>query len=498
MERQQRRPLTLLTVRGLFWNYLSMAVAKAGGLIVTIVAARILTPAEFGLVAYSVVAVDLLGLVKDMGLGAALIQSRSDDPDVLDTAYTLNLIVGILLTAVAGAASPQLASWVNEPEVENLIRFLGLSFLFDSLGAVHLVLLRRNMDFQRKLGVDVVRASAKLVVALVGVLTGFGVWALVASTVVGTVVGSAAARVFYPWTPRLRVDAARARELLQYGGRLTAAHSLTIIQGRAELLIVAAWFGSSALGLYSVADKAPSLLAGNLLWVTTGVLFPAYASIQHESERLSSALLDTVRFSSMLYVPLALGLCLTADLLVRGVLGAQWAPAIGILRILALCALVSTLAFNLSDFLNSVGRTDLMLKLAALDLAIFVPVAMLGAVAAGPAGVAVGRLLATTATSAVRGAISLKIAGIPTFSFLRALTPAVAAGTVLAVVVLATLQLPLARPFPHLALAVVIGATVYGATLWRVDRDSIRDLTKRISPARDSRLDRASRLGYGG
>lgn len=498
MEPRARPALTLLTVRGLFWNYLSMAITKAGGLVITIVAARILTPAEFGLVVYAVVAVELLGLVKDMGLGAAVIQSRSNDPAVLDTAYSLNLVVALLLTGVAAGAAPQLASWVNEPEVESLIRFLGLSFSFDAIGAVHLVLLRRNMDFRRKLGVDVSRASAKLVVALVGLLTGLGVWALVASTVVGAVVGSAVARSLYPWTPRLRVDGARARELLRFGGRLTAAHTLTVIQSRAELLMVAGWFGSSTLGLYSVADKAPSLLARNLSWVTTGVLFPAYATIQHESERLNSALLDAVRFSTMLYVPIALGLCLLADPIVRVVLGPQWVPAIDILRILALSALVSAVAFNLSDFLNSVGRADLMLRLAVLDLLIFVPAAILGAAALGPVGVALGRLVSTTATSAVRVAMSLGIARIPTSSLLRALFPAAAAGAAFAVVVLAALQLPIAGPLLRLAIAVLSGATVYGAALWRADRHSIRTLIRRISSAPGGQLGRASYTGLGG
>jgi PST family polysaccharide transporter/lipopolysaccharide exporter len=345
--------------------------------------------------------------------------------------------------------------------------------------------------------VDVLRASAKLVVAFVGLLTGLGVWALVVSTVAGAVVGSAVARSLYPWAPRLRVDVARARELLRFGGRLTAAHALTVVQGRVELLIVAAWFGSSTLGLYSVADKAPSLLAGNLPWVATGVLFPAYARIQHESERLNSALLDAVRFSSMLYVPLALGLFLVADPIVRVVLGPQWLAATDILRILALCALVSAVAFNLSDFLNGVGRADLMLRLAALDLVIFVPAAMLGAAAVGPAGVAVGRLVATTATSAVRAVISLGIARIPTSSLLRALFPAAAAGAALAVVVSAALQLPIAGPLPRLALAVFSGAAVYGATLWRADRRSIRILIRRISSTPGAHLGSAGYMGQG-
>ena len=476
--------LSTLTVRGLFWNYLSLAIAKLGGLLITVVAVRILTPAEFGLAALAIVTVDLLGIVKDLGLGAALIQNRSDDRAMRDSAFTLNLASGLLLTIVAVLAASPLASWAGESSVEALIRLLGLSFLFDAFGAVHVVLLRRDMDFRRKCAVDLARAFVRLLVCLGGLLGGFGVEALVAGTAAGAMAGSVTAWWLHRWVPRLRVDLGHAGTLLRFGGRLTVANALGVLERRAEFLIVTAWFGPTTLGFYSAAAKLPSLMADNLRWVTTSVMFPAYARIQHEPHRLRSALLDTMKFSSMAFAPIALGLALTADPIIRGVFGPQWVPAIEILRVLALSALFSAVVFHLGDFLNSVGRTDVVMRLAVLGLVVFIPSAVAGATAYGSLGVAFGRLIATVAISAVSAAVAIRIAGLAPIDVVRALGPAACGGATLTVAVMVVLQAPIEAPLPRLMAAVLVGALVYGATLWLVDPVTVRDIARRIRRAR--------------
>ena len=480
--------LTVLTVRGLFWNYLSLFATKAGGLLTTIVTSRILTPAEFGLVAYTSIAVDLLGMVKDVGLGTALIQRRDDDSSFFETAYSLNLASGVLLTLVAIVAAPLVAAWAEEPSVVELLRVLALTFVLDAFGAVHVVALRRHMDFRRKLIVDVVRSLVKLAVAGVGALAGFGAWALVASAVAGSLASSVIAWWLHPWRPRLTFHLQRARDLLQYGGPLAVADALGVIVSRLELLVVGTWFGASALGLFAVADRIPSFLASNLLWVTTGVMFPAYARIQREPERLSEALLDTVRFSSMVFVPLALGLALTAESIVLVLLGPQWSSAVTIVRILALSALLSLVPFHMGDALKSLGFAGVVLGLAVLDVAVFASAAMAGAFAFGLVGVALGRLVASAVSLVVRGTIALRILKLSFFDLLRALAPAAAGAAVLTVVVESTLRIPAGRPIAQLTLAIVAGAPAYAATLWLVDRQSIRALIGRTRRLRSTSI----------
>ena len=271
--------------------------------------------------------------------------------------------------------------------------------------------------------------------------------------------------------------------MLRYGGRLAGSDALGVIEDRSEQLIVGWMLGPAALGTYTVAGRAPALIANNLLWVTTGVLFPAYVTLREHPERLREALLDTVKFSSMLYVPITLGLALTAGPLVSGVLGSQWESGAIVLQLLALSALPSALTFHMGDVLKSTGRTDLMLRITVLELVVLLPAMAVGA-RFGLAGVASARLLASLVAASVRAVVSLRLVQAPRGAFAAALAPSAIAGTALTVAVALCHLLPIRGPLVRLAVMTMVGALVYGAVLWSRERQTILWLARRVSKRR--------------
>ena len=116
------------------WNYVSFASGKFLVLVTTAVLARLLTPQEFGIVAFATVAVNWLGVLKDLGLGGAVIQRRDDTEEAAQTAYVLNLGVSVLLTAGTVLAAPAVASFFREPLVVPILRVLSFTFLIQALG----------------------------------------------------------------------------------------------------------------------------------------------------------------------------------------------------------------------------------------------------------------------------------------------------------------------------------------------------------------------------
>jgi len=476
-------PLVTVTVRGLLWTYASLAVSRGGALLTTIVLARLLTPTDFGVVAFAIVAIDLLSIGKDAGMGSALIQHQEEPSAAFDTAFTLNLLMACVLTVVCLALAPQIAIWFDEPAVGPLLRWMSLTFLLDASGFVHLVQLRRALAFRRKLSSDVIRTIVKVTVSVTAAMAGLGAGALVAGNLAASGAASLAAWYLVPWRPRLRIDRDRARALLRYGGRLAGSDALGVIEDRSELLIVGWMLGSAALGTYTVAGRAPALIANNLLWVTTGVLFPAYVTLREHPERLRGALLDTVRFSSMLYVPITLGLALTAGPLVSGVLGSQWESGTIVLQLLALSALPSALTFHMGDVLKSTGRTDLMLRITVLELVVLLPAMAVGA-GFGLAGVAAARLLASLVAASARAVVSLRLVQAPRGAFAAALAPSAIAGTALAAAVALSGLLPIRSPLVRLAVMTTAGALAYGAVLWSRERQTILWLARRVSKRR--------------
>jgi lipopolysaccharide exporter len=473
-----RPNLARLAVRGVLWNYASVVTTKGGSLLTTVVLARLLTPADFGLITFAVIAIDLLGLLQDLGLGAALIRHRAAAA-AADTVFTLNLLLATMLMILAVLFAPYASAWAGEPSVASLLRVLGATFLLDALGAIHFVRLRSAMDFRRKLGADAARATAKAAVAIGCGLAGAGVWSLVAGQIAGALVGTIAVWRLSPWIPRLRIDLPLSCKLLRFGSPFMMCNVLTVLGANLALLAVGR-SGAAALGAYSIAEKLPTLVIGNLMWVAADVLFPAYARLERGSERLRSALLDTVRVSAVVYVPLGLGIALSADVLVPAVLGAGWESAVGPLRLLALSALVSSLTFHFGDMLKGIGRANLVLKVDSLEFLILVPATLTGAVFMGPAGVAWARLVTETISGVVRLRVSLPLADVSARQYLRALGPAAAGACGLVVTVMTTLQVAKLGAVWRFGLIVTLGVLGYGTAVWLADQRLVRSLMKLI------------------
>ena len=154
--------------RAVVWNYISFASGKVLVLVTMAVLARLLTPADFGVVGYTTLVIAYLGVLMDLGFGAALIQRRHQVREAAETVYAVNLILGAVLTAVTALGAPLVAEFFREPMVTPLLRVLSFTFILESLGSVPLVLLKRNLAFRRKLIPDIGRAIVKGVVSIGG------------------------------------------------------------------------------------------------------------------------------------------------------------------------------------------------------------------------------------------------------------------------------------------------------------------------------------------
>ncbi len=464
------------SVMGVFWNYASFGLGKVLVFITTAILARLLTPDDFGLVAFATLAISYLSILKDMGLGAALIHRQEDPEETANTVFTLNFLLGITLTAITAIAAPWVAAFFREPQVIPLLRWLSLTFVLNSLGAIHIIRLQRELDFRRKLIPDLGRAVIKGGVSIGMALLGFGVWALVVGQLAGVVASVGLAWVAFPWRPRLRVVAAQVKSLLRYGVSVVGVDALTIATDNFDYIIVGRFFGDTALGIYTLAFRLPELLVLNPLWVMAGAIFPAYSKIQNQPALLRKGFLTTVRVVEMVSVPLALGLAVAADPLVRTIFGEQWLSAIPIVRILALFVLVRSIGFNAGDVYKAIGRPDVLVKLEVLNMLVLVPALWFGA-RYGLVGIAWGHLGASVVRMVADLLVAAKFVDIRLPELLAQLVPSFAAGMVLLLLAVPVLWAT-AEFSPWVRLILVGGAGVLGyiIPLWFLERETMQKL----------------------
>lgn len=471
---------TRKVAHAVMWNYLSFGLGKGMVLVSTVILARLLTTADFGVVAFTTLAISYLSVLKDLGLGAALIQTREDVEEAANTVFALNLLVGILLTIVTIAIAPMVATYFRSPEVTSLLRVLGLRFTIDAFSSIHIVRLQRDLAFNRKLVPDIGRALIKGAVSIGLALAGFGAWSLIYGQIAGAIVTVFLSWIVYPWMPRLRIRKKLARQLLLYGSTLLAVNILHTISTSADYLIVGRTLGDSALGIYTLAYRLPELLIMNLLWVVSAAIFPAYSAVQDKPDLLRKGFLTTLRYVELVSIPLCLGMFLVADPLVRLAFGPQWLEAIPVMRVLTLFILVYSIGVNAGDIYKATGHADVLVKIGLVNT-----IPMLTALWYGSRYGLIGVALAHLAIGIVRMGLSLfvatKIIKTSWWEIAREIKPAFLSGAALLMLGVPAVYLTMDMiPLFRLILITLAGAIGYLTTLWLLEREELRKVIKMV------------------
>lgn len=334
--------LAARTLRSLGWAYGSYVGGRLLVLISTVVLARLLTPAEFGVVALALTFMVFLDTVKDLGLGQALIVAPDDQiEERAQTAFGWSLMVGAGLSLVTLAISPLASAFFGAPGLGALLAVLGLNFFLRSIGVTHYALARRALDFRSRTMAELADATVRGIGSIALALAGLGAWALVLGYLMGT--SALVATIWWrvSFRPRLRLQRTHLRELLTFGGMLTVVDIGHALAHEIDYLFIARVLGVGQLGLYSVGFRLPELLIVNLAIVAGTVLFPAYALL--DPARLREAFLVSLRYTALLVFPVAVGLVLLARPVVLTLFGERWEDAIPVMQVLAIYAVVVTL-----------------------------------------------------------------------------------------------------------------------------------------------------------
>ncbi len=466
--------------RGIFWNFLTYGLSKGTVLLTTSILARLLTKGDFGLIAVAVVAINYLSVVKDLGLGVALIQRRDDVDEAANTVFTINLILGFALSAVVIPLAPLFALYFHEPMITPVLRWLGVSFAINALGAVHVIWLMRDLDYRRKFIPDMGNTIVKGVASIGLALAGFGVWALVFGQILGALASVILVWIILPWRPKLRLNKKITNTLIKFGASVTGGDILSVFIDNIDYVLVGRLFGLEQLSVYTLAYRLPEMLLIGNLWVMGGVTFPAFSSIQDKPAEMRRGVLASVRLIQLIAVPISLGLLIAADPIVRVVFGEQWLDAIPVLRVLAVYAWVYSIGYHVGDVYKAIGRPDILLKLTIMTLIIIIPALLIGS-NFGMIGIAWGHLVAVLIRRIVSLSLATRFVKISFIDIIKELRPSFLGALAMTPVTLAVLYLTAnVSPFLQLTLVVLFGAAVYLAVLWWVERDNLLGLLRTV------------------
>jgi PST family polysaccharide transporter len=456
------------------WSYGAFASSKLLTLVATAILARLLTPAEFGIVGFATVAITYLSIAQDLGLAGALIYQREKADRAAHVVFSWNLVLGLGLFLVGVLTAPLAAQFFDEPEVASLMRVLSVTFLIAPLGSVHLILLQKELDFRRKMFPDVGSALVKGAASVALALAGFGVWALVLGHLAGVVVSVVLAWIVVKWRPRLAFDRDLTRSLLAFGLPLFLVDLIYVVTGNIDYLIVGRVLGAAALGIYTLAYRIPELLVLGVVSVLSRTMFPAFTKARDSIASLRRGFAASIRYVVIFTTPICVGLFVVAEPLVLVMLGPDWLEAVPVLRVLAAFAWVRSLMSNDGDVYKALGKPGFLARITGLRLVILVP-ALLIATPYGLVAVAIALLIATVLDKTLRIYLISRQLEMRVTEVVAQFVPAVVAAVPLALVSVAMLYaLDGAGPLTRLVATSLAGAATYFGAIWLLERDALR------------------------
>lgn len=459
------------TVKGVMWNYLSFASGKFLAFLTTVVLARLLAPEQFGVVALALLAIQYLDAIGDLGISEALVYQRDNIDRAANVAFVISICSGVGLATLAYLGAPAFAAFYDEPEVGPMLQVLALTLIISAFGQTQMALLTKELRFRQKMVPDLSRNLVKGVASIALAFAGFGAWSLVWGQALGATATTLALWAIARWRPRLTWDAQVARQMVRYGGQVVLIQMLSVVWATADYLIIGKLLGRAELAYYQQAFRITDLLIINFAFVVGKVLFPSYAKVSHDRSRLEQGYLSTIRYMSLITLPISVGLCIVAPMFVVLVFGERWLPMVPALQFLALRAGLSTLSFNGGHLLKAIGRPDVvnyqvLAKLVVLVITVLLTVPYgFVAVAAGQVGVVLFVIAMDFLT--IRWFLGFSL--VKVWGQMR---PALVATIGMAAVASAVAALlPAEWPIVGLGVVALAGGLSYAAVLWLTSRE---------------------------
>lgn len=359
------------------WKFLERIIAQLVSLIVSIVLARILMPADYSVVSLVSIFFAFANIIISGGLNSALIQKKNSDRLDYSTVLYSSVLISVLVYIILFFTAPVLAGIYNQQILIVIIRIMGLSLPVTAIKSIWCAYISANLQFKKFFFATIGGTLASAVIGIAMALNGFGPWALVAqqmtNTIIDTIILIASTRIGI----LLSFSFDRFKQLFNYGWKVLVSSIIGTAYSQLIPLVIGVKYTSTDLSYYTKGKGFPELISTTSTYTLSAVLFPVLSKYQDEKDVLLNYTRLFIRLSSYIMFPLMLGLCAIAEDFVSVVLTDKWLPAVPYIRIFCVAYMFDMIHVGNCETINAMGRSDIYLimeiiKKTAYFITIFV------------------------------------------------------------------------------------------------------------------------------
>ncbi len=359
---------------GMAWSFSGNAISLGVNFIVSIILARLLMPEAFGLVAVTMIFINIALQFFASGFGSALIQKKDADETDYSTIFYFNLVFSVALFVLIYFLAPVFAGMFDDSSYDNakliqILRVTSVSVIALGVTSVQRSIVIKNLQFRKLFFVDLSAAVLSGTVGVVMAYSGFGVWALVWQTVTSSAVTVAVLTGLGGWRPKAAFSWQRLKPLFSYGWKLTASSFLTTIYTETSSLVIGLEYQAADLAYFKKGMRFPQLIVSNVLAAINIVLFPAMSKLETIQEQ-KAFLRHANRLSTFIVFPVVLGLAGVGGNLVTVLLTDKWADSVVFLQIACIAFFLQPIAMTNLQALKAIGMSGRYLLLDIIKKAV--------------------------------------------------------------------------------------------------------------------------------
>jgi lipopolysaccharide exporter len=446
-------------MRGSVWMIAARWAARMIGLVSTIILARLLTPADFGVIAMAIIVSGLLETIAYAGVDLALMRAGNDTRAHYDTAWTVQLIQAVIIGALLLLAAPLAAAYFAEPRAAGVVRLIALKAVIDGLQNIGIVAFRKELDFAKEFRFMLYGKLLNFLVIVGTAVWLRNYWALAIGMASASLINVALSYLMHPYRPRWSL--AKMQEIWSFSQWLMISRVGAFLNRRTDEFVVGGMVGTSAMGGYHVASELSTMPSNELVMPMRRAMFPTLAKLSAQPHSFGSAVLGTFSTIAAVCMAVGFGLMSVAPELVELFLGQKWLDTIALVRWLALFGGFSALVLVLEVPLWVSGRTKFSAMQTWLELALLVPLVWFATKKFGVEGAAASRTVVSSTMVPLMLYLTARTGQVSVAQLVQALLRPLTAGIVMALV-LAALPLKSIGPIALvLAAKIALGAMVY-------------------------------------
>jgi O-antigen/teichoic acid export membrane protein len=358
------------TITSLIWAFIQQFSVQLISFGITIGLARILMPAEFGMIAMLTILVGVGNTLLDSGLASSLIRSTDLTQRDFSTVFFFNLAGSIVIYGITYVLAPMISRLYHQPLLVLIIRVYTLDFIINAFFSVQNARLIKDMNFKAQMMIQI---PAVLLGGLLGIylaITGHGVWSLVWLGLAQSFLSTVMHWLYSGWLPSLVFDKQCFRRHFGFGYKMTLTGLLDIVYRNIYVVIIGSYYSITQLGFYNRAESFSQLPVNNISMVIHKVTYPMFTEIGDDDKKLKRVYRQIMQQVIFWVAPILIIMIILAEPLFTFLLTDKWLPAVPFFQILCLAGIMYPLnAYNL-NILKVKGRSDLILKLETIKKAI--------------------------------------------------------------------------------------------------------------------------------